>query len=146
MKHWLKSRILAASSALALTLAGAGIATAETTISGLVHFTKVDTGYFVLDEMYKRFKEQHPDITINWDFLDHDAYHTKMQALAISNTLPDLMTLWPGKRTGYLTDQGYATDLRPLIERDNLAASQNDILLGPQGKNGEVYGLEAPLV
>ena len=148
MEHW-KSHFVAATGAIAIAIAGVGLAApahANTTITAVVSFTKVDNQYFLLQDLYKRFQEQHPDITINFDFLDHDAYHTKMQALAISGTLPDMMSLWPGKRTGYLTDRGYIRDLRDLIKRDDIAASQKAIFLGPQGKDGEVYELAAPLV
>ncbi len=148
MQHWIKSRIVAAS-AVSIALASVSMAApayADTTISAIVSFTKVDNQYFLLQDLYARFHEQHPDITINFDFLDHDAYHTKMQALAISGTLPDMMSLWPGKRTGYLTDRGYIRDLNDLIKRDDIAASQKAIFLGGQGKNGEVYELAAPLV
>ena len=149
MEHWVRKHIFSAARVAVVAvagLAGAGAAQAETAISALVAFTKVDNQYSLVQDMYARFKEQHPDITINFDYLDHDAYHTKMQALAISGKLPDMMALWPGKRTGYLTDRGYVRDLRDWIARDKLSESQKDIFLGPQGKSGEVYELAAPLV
>jgi raffinose/stachyose/melibiose transport system substrate-binding protein len=124
----------------------AATAHAETTLTAIVHFTKVDNAYATLQEMYQRFHEQNPDITINFDFIDHDAYHTKMQALAVSGNLPNIMTLWPGKRTGYLTDRGYVRDLRDLIERDNIAASQKDVFLRAQGPGGEIYEMAQPFV
>lgn len=121
-------------------------ASAETTINALLPFTKIDNAAMLTEELYARFHEANPDITINFDYLEHDAYHTKMQALAISGNLPTILTLWPGKRTGYLTDRGYAMDLRSMIEADNIAETQHDVFLSAQGANGEVYELGLPLV
>jgi raffinose/stachyose/melibiose transport system substrate-binding protein len=148
MKHGLgairKSASLAViAAAMALGPAGAH---ASVTLSAMVPYTKVDPQYEELQELYERFHQQNPDITINFDFLDHDAYHVKMQALAISNSLPNIVTLWPGKRTGYITDRGYARDLEPWIKRDALAASQRPVFLAPQTKDGQVYELGAPFV
>ncbi len=132
---------------VALTLCFVGaFAQAETTVTALLPFTKVDNAARFTEELYARFQEQHPDISIEFDYLEHDAYHTKMQTLAISGNLPTILTLWPGKRTGYLTDQGYAMDLRPMIEQDNIAETQRAVFLSPQGANGEVYELGLPLV
>ncbi len=119
---------------------------AETTVTALLPFTKVDNAAKFTEELYARFQDAHPDIAIEFDYLEHDAYHTKMQALAISDNLPNILTLWPGKRTGYLTDNGYAMDLRPMIAADNVAETQREVFLGPQGANGEIYELSLPLV
>lgn len=129
----------------AISLTGAA-AYADTAISAIVPFTKVDPDYATLQETYQRFHQQNPDITINFDYLDHDAYHVKMQALAVAGKLPNLFQLWPGKRTGYLTDHGYARDLRDIIKRDGIDATQKDMFLAAQGKNGEIYELALPFV
>jgi len=131
--------------AAAMTLSGAK-ARADVTLSAMFPYTKVDPEYQELQELYARFHQQNPDITINFDYLDHDAYHVKMQALAISNNLPNILTLWPGKRTGYITDRGYARDLEPWIKRDDLAAAQRAVFLTPQARGGQVYELGVPFV
>ncbi len=138
-------RFAGAALAAAIGLSGV-MAHAETTVTALLPFTKVDNAARLTEELYARFQEVNPDLTIEFDYLEHDAYHTKMQALAISGNLPTILTLWPGKRTGYLTDQGYAMDLRPMIEADNIAATQREVFLSPQGANGEIYELSLPLV
>jgi raffinose/stachyose/melibiose transport system substrate-binding protein len=134
--------LLAAAMAAGTTAA----AHANVTLSSIVPYTKVDPQYEELQELYKRFREQNPDISINFDYLDHDAYHVKMQALAVSGNLPNILTLWPGKRTGYVTDRGYARDLQPWIRQDDLAATQRPVFLAPQGKGGQVYELGVPFV
>jgi len=138
-------RLAGAFFAAGLCLSG-GQAAAETTITALLPFTKIDNAAKLTEELYARFHEANPEITIEFDYLEHDAYHTKMQTLAISGNLPTILTLWPGKRTGYLTDTGFATDLRPMIEADNIAETQKAVFLSPQGANGEVYELGMPLV
>lgn len=145
------SPLLAATTALmALCIAHAKAdsspPSAPVTLTGIVPYTQVDADYFELQDMYKRFHAQNPNITIHFDAMDHDAYHTKMQALAISGHLPNLLSLWPGKRTGYLTDRGYAIDLRPWIKRDDLAATQRSVFLEPQGRQGQIYELGVPYV
>src|SRR5262249_15215328 len=126
--------------------AGTTAAQANVTLSSIVPYTKVDPQYEELQELYARFHEQNPDVSINFDYLDHDAYHVKMQALAVSGNLPNILTLWPGKRTGYVTDRGYARDLEPWIKQDDLAATQRPVFLEPQAKGGQVYELGVPFV
>lgn len=149
MKHEWKALTKGASLALVAAMMGLGstiAAYADVTLSAMVPYTKVDPQYQELQELYARFHQANPAITINFDFLDHDAYHVKMQALAVSGNLPNILTLWPGKRTGYITDRGYARDLEPWIKQDNLAATQRDVFLAPQAKAGQVYELGVPFV
>lgn len=132
--------------AAAIALGSTAYAYAEVTLTAIVPYTKVDPGYGSLQETYARFRAANPDITINFDYLDHDAYHNKMQAQAIAGNLPDILTLWPGKRTGYLTDRGYAKDLRPFIERDKLGDLLRPIFTQAQARTGEVYEIGVPYV
>jgi len=145
----LKSLMLSAVAAFSFGIGHAEADSATTgpvQLTGIVPYTQVDADYFELQDMYQRFHAKYPNITIHFDAMDHDAYHTKMQALAISGHLPNLLSLWPGKRTGYLTDRGYAMDLRPWITRDNLAATQRALFLAPQGRDGQIYELGVPYV
>ena len=116
------------------------------TLTAIVPYTQLDPDYYEVQDMYKQFHAQNPNITIKFDAMAHDAYHTKMQALAISGNLPNLLSLWPGKRTGYLTDRGYARDLAPWVKRDDLAATQRAVFLQPQGRDGQIYELGVPYV
>ncbi|MBT6297587.1 MAG: extracellular solute-binding protein [Rhodobacteraceae bacterium] len=142
---WTSRRITSVLLVAGLCISGVQAA-AEVTITALLPFTKIDSAAQMTEDLYARFHEANPDITIEFDYLEHDAYHTKMQTLAISGNLPTILTLWPGKRTGYLTDTGYAMDLRAMIEADNIAATQKAVFLSPQGANGEIYELGMPLV
>ena len=83
------------------------------------------------------FDNQHPDIRIKTEFLYSEAYHNKLSSMAVSGQLPDLMLLWPGKRTGYIIDNGLAADLSERMEphRDIFAP----IAVMPQGSKGGYY-------
>jgi raffinose/stachyose/melibiose transport system substrate-binding protein len=53
--------------------------------------------------------------------------------------LPDIVFLWPDKRTAYVTERGLIKDLRPWIAgKEDLFA---DGALKAQGPNGEIYEL-----
>ena len=91
------------------------------------------------DKIVAAFEEQYPDINLEFDYLTGNPYHNKLQAMNASDQLPDLMTLWPGKRTGNVTGSGKIKDLRPWIDqyRDDFKAEA----LTPQGPNGEIFEL-----
>ncbi len=91
------------------------------------------------DKVLAAFKEEYPEITLEFDYLVNEPYHNKLQAMNVSDQLPDLLTLWPGKRTGSLTENGKIKDLNPWLDayKDKFHPSA----LAPQGPNGEIYEL-----
>ncbi len=97
--------------------------------------SEVATWEVLLEEFYA----QNPNIELEIDPLFDEAYHNKLQAMAVAGQLPDIMFLWPGARTGTVTENGLAKDLRPWLEgkEDQFA----DIAVAPQGPNGEIYEL-----
>lgn len=93
----------------------------------------------VWDTLLERFKELHPNVEFEIDVLFDEAYHNKLQAMAVAQELPDIMFLWPGKRTGVVTGSGQIKDLRPWLEphMDEFAPTA----VAAQGPNGEIYEL-----
>ena len=91
------------------------------------------------NEVVDAFRAANPGIRLNFDYLFDEAYHNKLQAVAVAGQLPDVLFLWPGKRTGDVTGAGLVQDLRPWIEpvRDQFAPAA----LTPQGPNGEIWEL-----
>ncbi|WP_018526547.1 ABC transporter substrate-binding protein [Alkalispirochaeta alkalica] len=87
----------------------------------------------------RAFQEKHPEIKLEFDYLFDEAYHNRLQAMAVAQQLPDVLFLWPDKRTGHVTGSGLIKDLRPWIEpvRDQFAPAA----LAPQGPNGEIWEL-----
>lgn len=91
------------------------------------------------EELRAEFEKQNPDVAIEFDFLVNEPYHNKLQALAVADELPDVMFLWPGKRTGQVTSSGKIRDLRPFLQSDSdlFAAAA----VTPQGSGGELWEL-----
>jgi raffinose/stachyose/melibiose transport system substrate-binding protein len=91
------------------------------------------------EEVVAGFEAAHPDIKLEFDYLFDEPYHNKLQAMAVADQLPDLMFMWPGKRTGEVTGSGKIKDLRPWIKghEDEFAS----MAMAPQGPNGEMWEL-----
>jgi raffinose/stachyose/melibiose transport system substrate-binding protein len=85
------------------------------------------------------FKAANPDIELEIEYGFSEAYHNKLQPMAVAGQLPDIMFLWPDKRTGYVTASGLIKDLSPWIkghEAEFVAGS-----LEAQGPKGEIFEL-----
>lgn len=91
------------------------------------------------EQIYPAFQAKFPNIEIEWKFIADEAYHDKLQTMAVSKQLPDLMFLWPKKRTGMVTGSGKIKDLRPWIKGHESEFSAE--AMSPQGINGEMYEL-----
>jgi raffinose/stachyose/melibiose transport system substrate-binding protein len=84
------------------------------------------------------FETAYPNIKLEVTNLYDEAYHQKLAALAASNTLPDVMYLWPGGRSAQVTANGLAADLYPYLGagKDNFVSAA----VAPQG-DGKLYEL-----
>ncbi len=100
-----------------------------------------EAGYQSLLDQIKIFEELYPKASIKVTTVGHDNYFTKLQALTLADQLPDLMHLWPSKRTSFVTSSGKVMDLMPLVKRDGLEDKVLPIVLKPQSENGEVFVL-----
>ena len=118
--------------------AGSGDGTIELTMFEYQNVTD-ESEVAVWDVLLEEFYAQNPNIEFEIDPLFDEAYHNKLQAMAVAGQLPDIMFLWPGARTGTVTENGLAKDLRPWLEgkEDQFA----DIAMAPQGPNGEIWEL-----
>ena len=85
------------------------------------------------------FYASNPGIEIEIEYGFNEPYHDKLQAMLVADQLPDIMFLWPGKRTGKITGSGKIKDLRPWLKghEDKFAA----IAVAPQGSKGEIWEL-----
>lgn len=91
------------------------------------------------DKLVERFTELNPNVVLDVEFLYSEVYHNKLMAMSVADQLPDLMYLWPGKRTAKLTNNGLVKDISSRIEpyKDQFSS----IAVLPQGKDGEFYEL-----
>ena len=96
--------------------------------------------YDLLLEKIKKFESMHEGVKIKLDSASNQAYHAKLKILSVANKLPDIMTIFPGNRSDYVTQKGLIADLTPLIDMTLKAKFTPQALL-PQGQNGEVYAL-----
>jgi raffinose/stachyose/melibiose transport system substrate-binding protein len=91
------------------------------------------------EKLLTAFEASHPNIKLNIEVGFNEPYHDKLQAMTAGDQLPDVLFLWPGKRTGQVTGSGKIKDLRPF-----LAGRESDfspMAVGDQGPNGELYEL-----
>ncbi|GAK60544.1 extracellular solute-binding protein family 1 [Candidatus Vecturithrix granuli] len=91
------------------------------------------------EQMLEAFGKEYPDIELEIEYGVDEAYHTKLQTMVMAGQIPDVVRLWPGKRTVYITSQGVIKDLRPLIKGHEAEFVPG--ALGSQGPNGEIYEL-----
>jgi len=91
------------------------------------------------DELMAGWEAAHPDITLDFDYGFNEPYHDKLQAMAVAGQLPDVMFLWPGKRTGYVTGSGLIKDISPWV--DVVKQEFAPAAVAPQGPNGEMWEL-----
>lgn len=91
------------------------------------------------EEIEEAWRESHPNIEIEREYLFDEAYHNQLQAMLTAEQLPDLMFLWPGARTGAVTSSGKIKDISDRVEphADEFA----EIAVAPQGPDGEIYEL-----
>ncbi len=91
------------------------------------------------EELLAGWEEAQPNIKIEWEYLFGEPYHNKLQSMAVAGQLPDLVFLWPGKRTGDVTGSGLVKDISSYVSpvADQFAPAA----IAPQGANGEFYEL-----
>ncbi len=91
------------------------------------------------DYVIKSFLADNTDIElkIEWGFTE--PYHVKFRTMVAANQIPDLMFLWPDKRTAYVTAKGLVKDLRPWLKGHEKEFAPS--ALAPQGPDGEIYEL-----
>lgn len=85
------------------------------------------------------FEKANPTIKLTFEYGYGEAFHDKLQTMAMSGQLPDIVLLYPGERTSQVTNAGLVQDLRPY-----LAGHENefaDMAMQGQGKNGEIWEL-----
>lgn len=91
------------------------------------------------DELIAGWEVAHPDVTLEFEYGFNEPYHDKLQSMAVAGQLPDVMFLWPGKRTGYVTGSGLIKDISPWV--DEVADEFAPAAVAPQGPNGEMWEL-----
>lgn len=84
------------------------------------------------------FEEKYPDINIEIEYVNGEAYHDKFQIMAATGDIPDLFTLYASSRSGYVIDRGMVKDINPWLTEE-FKSNYNPAIFKPQGSNGEIY-------
>ena len=127
----------------ALSLMGS-TAWAETTIDWL-HLQAVPEYVAIMEDAASEFEAMHPDVTIQLQFLENEAYKAKLPTLLQSDAAPDIFYSLGG---GTFVEQQQAGVLRSIDDVDLGETLSN---LGPAAVNaytldGELYGLAESVV
>ncbi|WP_417308076.1 extracellular solute-binding protein [Devosia sp.] len=131
MKRW----------ALAATIAvlGASPALAETTVRWL-HITSIPEEVELLKNAARTYESMNPDVTIDDQFLENEAFKAKLTTLLQSDQAPDIFFSWGG---GVMDAQVEAGVVRPIGDVVDQATLDS---IGSAGvsaftRNGELYGI-----
>lgn len=127
----------------ALMLASAGLYAQKVTLSLYTQYDPTAAGADTWPKLLDAFQKANPDITLDVETVAGEPYHVKLNAMATSGTLPDLIFAWPDKRTGYLNGLTAPTpllkDLRPYIKGHESEFAAGAMV--KQGKDGAIYEL-----
>ncbi|MDR0558395.1 MAG: extracellular solute-binding protein [Treponema sp.] len=111
---------------------GKAVAPSGVTLKVLHYFDMTSANSAISEtEVWQKFKDAHPNITIEREDLFNDPFHNKVEAYAASGNLPDVMYAWPSGRSTTLYTNRLLKDLTPLIQKDGLAAFYHPLALTP---------------
>ncbi|NSY19704.1 ABC transporter substrate-binding protein [Neorhizobium sp. AL 9.2.2] len=110
-------RITALAAATALsTLFGTHTATAAQTVVKWMHVETVPAYIKTWEDIAKKYETQHPDVDIQLQFLENEAFKAKLPTLLQSDAAPDFFYSWGG---GVLRQQSQTGALMDLTEAMN---------------------------
>ena len=89
--------------------------------------------------LVQQFENENPDIKLQFEYGFGESFHDKLQTLAVSGQLPDIILLYPGKRTAQVSNAGLVKDLRPWLKGHEQEFA--DMAMQGQGNNGEIWEL-----
>lgn len=111
--HWSMALAVATGAALATPVL------AENVTLNMVLVSPADRWNFILDHAKTDFKKSHPDVnlTVNAQILPYGDRLTRLRAAAVGGSPLDIVSL-DEPEVGDFANQGFLTDLTPLINRD----------------------------
>ena len=128
--HWRKAPAgagrliaLAAATAMALT-AGMATASAQTVVKWL-HLETVPDNLKIWEEIAAAYEAQHPDVDIQLQFLENEAFKAKLPTLLQSDAAPDFFYSWGGGVLRQQAETGALKDLSEVMAADGGAFAKN---------------------
>lgn len=132
-------RSFAATATIAMTL-GCGNASAATVVKWL-HVELDPKSVAVWEEIAKDYEAKHPDVDVQLQFLENEAFKAKLPTLLQSNDVPDFFYSWGG---GVLEEQsktGALKDLTSVFDADGgkLRQAYNSSAIDSLSFDGKVW-------
>ena len=107
---------LAAAAGVSLML-GAGAASAKTVVKWL--HLELDPKFVAKwEEIVKKYEEQHPDVDIQMQFLENEAFKAKLPTLLQSDDVPDFFYSWGGGVLKQQSETGALQEVTPALDAD----------------------------
>ncbi|MDQ0243602.1 raffinose/stachyose/melibiose transport system substrate-binding protein [Bacillus fengqiuensis] len=99
-----------------------------------------------IQKSVEEFNASHKDIQIKAEFIDNEAFKTKMKVAIAGNKLPDIFPYWSGATFETLVDAGVVGDLTEHLDQDT--EFKNKVLPGGLetfSYDGKTYGIPLTL-
>ncbi|ACS56149.1 extracellular solute-binding protein [Rhizobium leguminosarum] len=110
-------RIASMAAAAGMLLAGAGAASATTVVKWL--HLELDPKYVAAwEDIVKKYEAQHPDVDIQMQFLENEAFKAKLPTLLQSDDVPDFFFSWGGGVLKQQSETGALQDVTPALDAD----------------------------
>ena len=110
-------RIVSMAAAAGMLLAGAGAASAATVVKWL-HLETDPKNVAAWEDIVKKYEAQHPDVDIQMQFLENEAFKAKLPTLLQSDDVPDFFFSWGGGVLKQQSETGALQDVTPALDAD----------------------------
>lgn len=90
-----------------------------------------------MEALAKAYTEEHPEVEIEVQALGWDEYWTKLEASAVSNTMPDIFWMHSNQMFKY-ADAGMLADCTKIVDADSFAKAS---VANAKGSDGKIYGV-----
>ncbi|ANM04163.1 sugar ABC transporter substrate-binding protein [Rhizobium phaseoli] len=110
-------RFVSLAAAAGMLLAGAGAASATTVVKWL-HLELDPKNVAAWEDIVKKYEAQHPDVDIQMQFLENEAFKAKLPTLLQSDDVPDFFFSWGGGVLKQQSETGALQDVTAALDAD----------------------------
>ncbi|RFB94667.1 ABC transporter substrate-binding protein [Rhizobium leguminosarum bv. trifolii] len=110
-------RFVSMAAAAGMLLAGAGAASATTVVKWL-HLELDPKNVAAWEDIVKKYEAQHPDVDIQMQFLENEAFKAKLPTLLQSDDVPDFFFSWGGGVLKQQSETGALQDVTAALDAD----------------------------
>ncbi len=137
------NRLFAVPFAIAGAMAiGHGAALAETTVKWL-HIEAVPANQAAWEQLARDYEAQNPDVTIEMQFLENEAFKAKLTTILQSDDRPDIFYSWGGGVFEAQVEAGVLRDIDDIMQ-DGWADTLSPAAVNAFTYDGKIYG--APML